>query len=263
MPSGRKSSKVSNQEQTDRAIAVVVVILFLGITIFLMTGNEQSEIIEKLSTSAIQEDIADDDLYGDEPDELSDEMEIEGKTYKMERESSRTIDRSYHNRAADETPAEPEMTEKSDEDLGQTDESRSHQDSPQESHEEEKQPATIIQEVAGKAAVPVTTIASVIEEKVEEVVEEKPIQPKQEPEQQATDTQTADCVIIIGGYKNSSNVSKLRNRLERANYDHFTVPYRDLTRVGIRVPCDPESYNPVLRTIRSKYAEDAVLLQPK
>ena len=97
MPSGRKSSKVSNQEQTDRAIAVVVVILFLGITIFLMTGNEQSEIIEKLSTSAIQEDIADDDLYGDEPDELSDEMEIEGKTYKMERESSRTIDRSYHN----------------------------------------------------------------------------------------------------------------------------------------------------------------------
>lgn len=133
MPSGRKSSKVSKQEQTDRAIAVVVVILFLGITIFLMTGNEQSEIIEKLSTSAIQEDIADDDLYGDEPDELSDEMEIEGKTYKMERESSRTIDRSYHNRAADGTPAEPEMTEKSDEDLGQTDESRSHQDSPQES----------------------------------------------------------------------------------------------------------------------------------
>ena len=76
MPSSRKSSKVSKQEQTDRAIAVVVVILFLGITIFLMTGNERSEIIEKLSTSAIQEDIADDDLYGDEPDELSDEMEI-------------------------------------------------------------------------------------------------------------------------------------------------------------------------------------------
>ncbi len=267
MPSSCKSSNVNKQEQTDRAIAVVVVILFLGISIFLMTGNEQPEIIETLTNTPIQEDITDNDHYSDEPEERSDEMEIEGKTYKMERESSRTIDRSYHHRAADETPVESKMAEKTDNDLDQTDENASPQHPLQESNTEKQPPTAIIQEVAEKTAVPVTTIASAIEDKVEEVVEEKPIQPKQESEQQqqpqVTDTKTANCVIIIGGFRNPSNVSKLKIRLERSNYDHFTAPYKNLTRVGVRVPCDPESYNPVLSAIRRDYAEDAVLLQPK
>jgi len=263
MSSGRKSSKISKQEQTDRAIAVFVVLLFLGITMFFMTGRDQPEIIEQLKTTAIHEDIPDEDLYDDELDISSEEMEIEGKTYRMERESSRAIDRSYHRRASDETPPSSHIPEENRNDQGHSDHDQDFK-LDDGSYDQQKQAATSVEETVDEVVEPVTTATSTVEEVVQEVVE-APIVAKQESKQnqQATSGNPADCVIIIGGYKNPSNISKMRNRLERDNYDHFTVPFRDLTRVGVRVPCDPDSYGPELRTIRRTYAEDAVLLQPK
>ena len=131
----------------------------------------------------------------------------------------------------------------------------------------ENQQATPGKETTEQAAIPVRTIANVtpvVEEPVVEEVVKQPVVEIQHSDQKPTaNAQPTECVIIIGAYRNPSNVTRLRNRLESDSYNHFTVPYKGLTRVGVRVSCNAQTNRPIPRTIRSSYAKDAVLLQPK
>lgn len=272
MSSDHESSTLSKQEKTDRVIAVIVVVLFIATALFFMTGIEEPETIQEITTTATQEDVPYDNIELPEQEEANDDMEleIEGKTYKMDRETSRTIDRSYHYRAVDDSTSTYgviEVLEEGDqtERIGTAPHDHDHHqhDDHVANNEDEIQQASPAKELAEQVAVVETAIANPAEEQVAESVEQ-PVIETQKPEINSTvDAQPAECVIIIGAYKNASNVSRLRNRLESDSYDHFTVPYKDLTRVGVRVSCDAQSYSPILNTIRSSYAQDAVLLQPK
>lgn len=273
MSSDHGGSTLSKQEKTDRIIAVVVVALFIGAALFFMAGNEDIETTQEISATVSHEEVTGDDIELPTQEEISDEMEIEGRTYKMDRESSRTIDRSYHYRAVEDSPKTSGVIDRHSDD-GQVDHSLSHHDhdhSDDHHHNTEQdvenQQATPGKETTEKAAIPVRTIANVtpvVEEPVVEEVVKQPVVEIQHSDQKPTaNAQPTDCVIIIGAYRQPSNVTRLKNRLERDSYDHFTVPYKDLTRVGVRVSCDAQSYGPILNTIRNSYAEDAVLLQPK
>ncbi len=68
------------------------------------------------------------------------------------------------------------------------------------------------------------------------------------------------CMIILGAYSIQHNIDRMIAKLDRRGYDSFTRPFRSLTQVGIRVPCDPRDYEETLKDIRSSYAADAVFL---
>lgn len=69
-----------------------------------------------------------------------------------------------------------------------------------------------------------------------------------------------DCIIIIGAYRKSNNVARLTSQLQADGYDVITTPYKGATRVGVSHTCADEELQRTLKYIRTKYAEDAVLL---
>ncbi len=78
-------------------------------------------------------------------------------------------------------------------------------------------------------------------------------------EAEKTDVEVNKCVIILGAFGRQSNVDKLMNRLRADGVDGFTVPYKSLTRVGVRVPCSESTR--MLSKVKSLYTADAVLLK--
>lgn len=76
-----------------------------------------------------------------------------------------------------------------------------------------------------------------------------------------SENETKECVIIIGAYKEQKNINKLIARLEKQSYDHFEVPFKNTTRVGVKVSCDKNTLSQKLLTVRQEYADDAFVLQ--
>jgi hypothetical protein len=268
MPSDHDVSKISKQEKVDRIIAVVVVILFLGATVlFLWEGDEPEQREEAVQPTTVlqeKEDTIEDQLTQQESEELIEEIQIEGTTYKVERKTSRNIDMSYHQRAADEslrTSGIIDTLELDGSELGKTILGDEHNSIPSDRLEE--QDDTAVEELVEEVVAPVSTIANTASSAVQEAAKQPVVETLESIERKTVEAPPTECVIIIGAYKSASNISKLSDRLERDNYDHFTTPYKNLIRVGVRVSCDNESYEPILQSIRRSYAQDAVLLQPK
>lgn len=97
-----------------------------------------------------------------------------------------------------------------------------------------------------------------ISEKAETQLENKTSSTSDQSESVAAQTK---CVIILGAFRNSKNISSLLTQLNRSGYDSFTVPYKGLTRVGVNVSCDDSVNAPLLRKLREVIAKDAVLMK--
>ena len=84
--------------------------------------------------------------------------------------------------------------------------------------------------------------------------------PENIPEEKLLPTETqSQCVIILGAFGRQSNVDKLLRQLKADDFDAFTVPYKSLTRVGVKVSCSESSR--MLRKVRTRYTSDAVVLK--
>lgn len=68
-----------------------------------------------------------------------------------------------------------------------------------------------------------------------------------------------NCVILIGSFTKNKNSNKLKNELKEDGYDIFEVPYKNLVRIGIYSLCDNDILSKELKTIREKYASDAII----
>lgn len=77
----------------------------------------------------------------------------------------------------------------------------------------------------------------------------------------ATKTSSTDCVIVIGAYGQRKSIDKLTKRLLNDGYKIFRTPYKNLTRLGVYLPCDKIIIEQELVTIRKKYAKDAMILR--
>lgn len=99
---------------------------------------------------------------------------------------------------------------------------------------------------------------SIVEQK--NIIDEEIESPVIDDSQRLSGTVNDDCIIIIGAFSKSSNITKLLKRLDRDGYNSFTTPFRGLTRVGIYLTCEEDLSKSILSEVRSRYAQDAVLL---
>ncbi len=70
-----------------------------------------------------------------------------------------------------------------------------------------------------------------------------------------------NCVIAIGLYEETKNVSNLTSRLESEGYSVFTKDLSRLTQVGVYISCDPTISQSVLSEIKQIYAKDAFIVE--
>jgi len=75
------------------------------------------------------------------------------------------------------------------------------------------------------------------------------------------ETETAQCIIIVGSYSSQKNTDKMYGKLQKAGFQAFTTPYKNYKRVGIYSPCENSTLNKNLANIRSKFASDAVIFE--
>ncbi len=68
------------------------------------------------------------------------------------------------------------------------------------------------------------------------------------------------CVIIVGAFEEGNNVTALKSKLKKDNYEIFSTPYKGLTRVGVYTPCGAGSKT-LLKKIRKDYVFDAFLMK--
>lgn len=71
------------------------------------------------------------------------------------------------------------------------------------------------------------------------------------------------CVIIIGAFELSENIERLSRMIKEDGYRKFVKVRNGLNIVGVYVPCDKETLQSELNTIRKKYASDAYVRKNK
>ncbi|MCB0688951.1 MAG: hypothetical protein KDC53_20575 [Saprospiraceae bacterium] len=53
-----------------------------------------------------------------------------------------------------------------------------------------------------------------------------------------TEEDAKQCVIIVGAFSESSNISRMRQRIEGTSYESVVIPGPRLTKVGLKINCD-------------------------
>ena len=71
--------------------------------------------------------------------------------------------------------------------------------------------------------------------------------------------ETRTCHISVGLYKDPSNVSQLKSRLELQGFDVYTKNIKRTTQVGVYVACDSDEAESILSEIRADFAKDAFI----
>jgi len=70
------------------------------------------------------------------------------------------------------------------------------------------------------------------------------------------------CVIIVGTFKKSRNVIRMKDKLMRAGLDPYTESFQGMTRVGVLFPCEEHDLVGYIDTIRKSFDRGAWYLNP-
>lgn len=70
-----------------------------------------------------------------------------------------------------------------------------------------------------------------------------------------------DCIVIVGAFRQSSNVDKMMKRLSDDGFSPWKSNHNGLVRVGAKTTCDPGDLNTLLSNCKSKYDSGAWVLE--
>jgi len=71
------------------------------------------------------------------------------------------------------------------------------------------------------------------------------------------------CVVVVGSYKKSRNVIRMKDKLMRAGLDPYTETYQGMTRVGVIFPCKDHDLVEYITTLRKSFDRRAWYLSPR
>jgi cell division septation protein DedD len=232
-------NKITKKEKVDIAISIIVLLL-CGWLIYFFTFkdadseftmiNASEELIAFEAVPQLEEIVIEGDLYKAQPASKSNTREAE------------LIDTLFYSKIV--TPTESAAIVSVARDTTESTTLVSISES------------TLIEDAGQVLTVDSTNAA--ISERIESQIENKTPSTEVQSEKVAVRTK---CVIILGAFRNSKNISSLLTELNSTGYDSFTVPYKGLTRVGVNVSCDDSVNAPILRTLRRAIAKDAVLMK--
>ncbi len=235
---------MSNKEKTDRAIAIVVVLLALGFILYQVLGGlstflDSEEIVEHQDLSSL---VINEKEY----------IKVEDTTFSEELGKNEVT-------SSDEPIQELHEVSHDDDKIIGIDSSRQRNITDDQGTSDTiyspSQKTFSIQEEDTLLNKVETTIDDEVKV-VEENIEEAPV----EVEMKETDV-SQYCIIVIGAFNESRNTSKLKERLDKDGYDIFEVPFRGLTRIGVYIPCENSTNQ--LRKVRRLYASDAFIFKEK
>jgi len=243
-------NSLSKKDKIDFYISIVVIslaaLMILYFTIYdtniLKTTSVPMAQSEVIVTDDVQNDITEVDIISSEENlEEIEALTISGDTYK-----SKHIPNLEFDSANVEIPVSSESH--SLEDINSDDE-------------------VVTQDIQSEILDTVLTVGNDVVEQVTEIItENSELVVQEEAEAKKTTIVNNDssvkspCIIIIGSYRKAKNVTKMMRKLETAGYNAFNQPYKDLTRVGMYLDCDPANIRKKMAEVRSNFASDAVLL---
>jgi hypothetical protein len=70
-----------------------------------------------------------------------------------------------------------------------------------------------------------------------------------------------DCVVVVGAFRQASNVDKMMKRLSEDGYSPWKSNHNGLVRVGAKTNCDPVNLNSLLNSCKSKYDSGSWVLE--
>lgn len=70
------------------------------------------------------------------------------------------------------------------------------------------------------------------------------------------------CVIIVGTFKKSRNVVRMKDRILRAGLDPYTEVHQGLNRVGVLFKCEDHDLEEYITTLRKAFGKEAWFLNP-
>lgn len=70
---------------------------------------------------------------------------------------------------------------------------------------------------------------------------------------------TKDCSIAVGLYRQDNNLQKMLKKLQMSDYDAVQIALKYSTKVAVEIPCDQISAQRILIDIRENFAADAFI----
>jgi len=71
------------------------------------------------------------------------------------------------------------------------------------------------------------------------------------------------CVIIVGTFKRSRNVIRMKDKLMRAGLSPYTESHQGMTRVGVLFQCEEHDLEDYIHTLRRSFDKGAWYLSPR
>lgn len=71
------------------------------------------------------------------------------------------------------------------------------------------------------------------------------------------------CVIIVGTFRRSRNVIRMKDKLMRAGLSPYTESHQGMTRVGVLFPCEDHDLEEYIHTLRKSFDKSAWYLSPR